>query len=52
MAKARREAIASEGAEVVVVEGTYDDAVERSAEERGLLISEHPGPATSAYPRG
>jgi diaminopropionate ammonia-lyase len=43
MAPARRQAIGGEGAEVVVVNGTYDDAVERSAEEageRGLLISD------------
>ena len=43
MAAARREAIASEGAEVIVVDGTYDEAVERSAEEageRGLVISD------------
>ena len=30
---ARREAIAGEGAEVVVVDGTYEDAVARAAEE-------------------
>src|SRR5919199_5038358 len=35
MASARREAIAGEGAEVVVVRGTYDEAVERSAAEEG-----------------
>jgi diaminopropionate ammonia-lyase len=40
MAPARREAIAGEGAEVVVVDGTYDEAVERSAEAEGLLISD------------
>jgi diaminopropionate ammonia-lyase len=37
---ARREAIAGEGAEVVVVDGGYDEAVERSAEAEGLLISD------------
>jgi len=50
MAQARREAIASEGAEVVVVEGTYDDAVERSAEERGLLISDTSWPGYERIP--
>ena len=43
MVAARREAIAGEGGEVVVVQGTYDEAVERSAEEageRGLVISD------------
>ena len=40
MAAARREAIIGEGAELVVVEGTYDEAVERSAEAEGLLISD------------
>jgi diaminopropionate ammonia-lyase len=39
MATARREAIASEGAEVIVVDGTYDEAVERSAEEAGERYS-------------
>ena len=40
MAAARREAIIGEGAELVVVGGTYDAAVERSAEADGLLISD------------
>jgi diaminopropionate ammonia-lyase len=40
MVAARREAIAGEGAEVVVVDGGYDEAVERSAEAEGLLISD------------
>jgi diaminopropionate ammonia-lyase len=43
MVAARREAIAGEGAEVVVVKGTYDEAVERSYEEageRGLVVSD------------
>jgi len=43
MTVARREAIAGEGAEVILVEGTYDEAVERSAEEEGedaLVISD------------
>ena len=33
---ARREAIAAEGAEVVVVEGSYEDAVSRAAEDGAL----------------
>ncbi|WP_102127476.1 diaminopropionate ammonia-lyase [Deinococcus planocerae] len=43
MVDARREAIASEGARVTVVDGTYDEAVEaaaRRADERHLVISD------------
>jgi diaminopropionate ammonia-lyase len=43
MVQARRDAIASEGAAVVIVHGTYDEAVARSAEEadeRTLVISD------------
>jgi diaminopropionate ammonia-lyase len=53
MATARREAIAGEGAEVIVVEGTYDDAVERSAAEggeRGLVISDMSWPGYERIP--
>lgn len=53
MAEARRAAIASEGAEVVVVKGTYDEAVERSASqvgERGLLISDTSWPGYERIP--
>jgi len=50
MAPARREAIAGEGAEVVVVDGTYDDAVERSAEAGGLLISDSSWPGYEQVP--
>src|ERR671916_3502209 len=53
MVTARREAIAGEGAEVVVVKGTYDDAVERSAEEageRGLVISDMSWPGYERIP--
>jgi diaminopropionate ammonia-lyase len=50
MVPARREAIADEGAEVIVVQGTYDDAVERSAEERGLLISDMSWPGYERIP--
>ena len=37
---ARREAIAGEGAEVVVVDGTYEDAVARAAADPGLEIAD------------
>ena len=53
MVTARREAIAGEGAEVVVVRGTYGDAVERSAEEageRGLVISDMSWPGYERIP--
>ena len=50
MAPARREAIAGEGAEVVIVDGTYDDAVERSAEAGGLLISDSSWPGYERVP--
>ena len=52
MTLARREAIAGEGAEVVVVEGTYDEAVERSAEEGedGLVISDMSWPGYERIP--
>jgi diaminopropionate ammonia-lyase len=50
MAPARREAIAGEGAEVVVVDGTYDDAVEISAEAEGFLISDTSWPGYERIP--
>ena len=53
MVAARREAIAGEGAEVVVVKGTYDEAVERSAEEageRGLVVSDMSWPGYEWIP--
>src|ERR671912_3067532 len=53
MATARREAITSEGAEVIVVDGTYDEAVERSAGEageRGLVISDTSWPGYERTP--
>ncbi len=53
MVAARREAIAREGAELVVVEGSYDEAVERSAEEageRGLVVSDMPWPGYERIP--
>src|SRR5215210_8871236 len=50
MAVARREAIIGEGAELVVVGGTYDEAVERSAEAEGLLISDSSWPGYERVP--
>ncbi len=54
MSEARRQAIASEGAVVTVVEGTYDDAVARSAEVQGprcLVISDTAWPGYETVPR-
>lgn len=54
MAPARIAAIESEGAEVVVVRGTYDEAVARSAEEAGprcLVISDTSWPGYEDVPR-
>ena len=54
MAPARIEAIESEGAEVVIVRGTYDEAVARSAEEAGgrcLVISDTSWPGYEEVPR-
>jgi diaminopropionate ammonia-lyase len=50
MVAARREAIVGEGAEVVVVDGSYDEAVERSAEAEGLLISDASWPGYERVP--
>ena len=53
-AQARIDAIASEGARVEVVEGTYDDAVARSARdasERCLVISDTSWPGYEEVPR-
>jgi diaminopropionate ammonia-lyase len=53
MVLARREAIADEGAEVIVVDGTYDEAVERSAREAGertLVISDMSWPGYERIP--
>jgi diaminopropionate ammonia-lyase len=53
MVAARREAIAREGAEVVVVKGTYDEAVERSYEEAGersLVVSDMSWPGYERIP--
>ena len=54
MARARVEGIRSEGAEVLVVRGTYDEAVARSAEEadgRCLVISDTSWPGYEEVPR-
>ena len=54
MAQARIDAIAGEGAEVTVVDGGYDDAVRRSAEDAGercLVISDTSWPGYEAVPR-
>ena len=53
MVDARREAIAGEGAEVVVVTGTYDEAVARSYEEAGersLVVSDMSWPGYERIP--
>jgi diaminopropionate ammonia-lyase len=53
MVLARREAIADEGAEVIVVDGTYDEAVELSAAEAGeraLLVSDMSWPGYERTP--
>lgn len=54
MAPARIAAIRGEGAEVIVHDGTYDEAVARSAEdagERTLVISDTSWPGYEAVPR-
>ncbi|HEX8103540.1 MAG TPA: pyridoxal-phosphate dependent enzyme [Solirubrobacteraceae bacterium] len=53
-ARARIEAIASEGAAVEVVDGSYDDAVRRSAEmasDRRVVLSDTSWPGYEAVPR-
>jgi diaminopropionate ammonia-lyase len=53
MVLARSEAIADEGAEVIVVDGTYDEAVELSAAEEGeraLLVSDMSWPGYERIP--
>jgi len=54
MAEARRDAIASEGARVTIVDGTYDEAVARSAtiaDDDHLVISDTSWPGYEAIPR-
>lgn len=49
----RRSAIRAEGAELVIVDGSYDDAIRQSAEEAGggrLLISDTSWPGYEAIP--
>jgi diaminopropionate ammonia-lyase len=50
MIPARREAIAAEGAHVVVVDGTYDEAVERAAELDALVIQDTAWPGYETIP--
>ena len=50
MVTARREAIGGEGAEVVVVDGGYDEAVQKSAGADGLLISDTSWPGYERVP--
>lgn len=53
-ASARTDAIASEGAEVVVVNGTYDEAVARAADQAGdhcMVISDTSWPGYEDVPR-
>lgn len=54
MARARIQAIEGEGAEVIVVDGVYDDAVARSADESGearLVISDTSWPGYESVPK-
>ena len=48
--QARIDAIASEGAHVEVVDGTYDDAVRRSIEMDGVLVSDTSWPGYTDVP--
>ena len=49
MIAARREAIAAEGAQVEIVEGSYDEAVERAAEAGALVIQDTGDDAVPAW---
>jgi diaminopropionate ammonia-lyase len=54
MVAARRQAIADEGAEVVVVDGGYDDAVRRAAEEQAsgnVVVSDTSWPGYETIPQ-
>lgn len=54
MARARIDAIASEGAEVIPIEGTYDDAIARSAQDASdsvLIISDTSWPGYAEIPQ-
>jgi diaminopropionate ammonia-lyase len=50
MIEARRVAIAAEGARVVVVDGTYDDAVEQAAQLDALVIQDTAWPGYETVP--
>ena len=50
MLEARRAAIAAEGARVEVVEGTYDEAVERAAELDAVVIQDTAWPGYETVP--
>lgn len=50
LARARVDAIASEGAEIVVVDGDYDAAVRASAEDPGVLVSDTSWPGYETVP--
>jgi diaminopropionate ammonia-lyase len=50
MLEARRAAIAAEGAEVEVIDGTYDEAVERAAELDALVIQDTAWPGYETIP--
>ena len=55
-AQARIDGIASEGARVEIVDGTYDDAVARAAQDASVRCSRHfrtlPGQATKKFRAG
>jgi diaminopropionate ammonia-lyase len=51
MIAARREAIAAEGARVEVVEGSYDEAVERAAQTGALVVQDTGWPGYEQIPR-
>jgi diaminopropionate ammonia-lyase len=50
-AAAPRSAIESEGAEVVIVDGTYDDAVRRMRDDGALVVSDTAWPGNEEIPR-
>lgn len=50
-ARGPREAIESEGAEVVLVDGTYDDAVRRMRDDGALVVSDTAWPGNEEIPR-
>lgn len=50
-AEAPRRAIRGEGAEVIVVDGTYDDAVRKMSEDGALVFSDTAWPGNEEIPR-